>query len=100
MKCCEEQADNLVRGERISTSVHAPDPVRVAISDEAQIVRMLPQVSGAKRVVSGNRLGVDPAEQAIMASVERCDFACRPGQQVIETSSSHAEQSVMRKPQA
>lgn len=37
----QQEADDLVRGERIAASVHAADAVGVAVGHKAEVVRVL-----------------------------------------------------------
>ena len=92
----QQQADELMGREVISPPIHAPDAIRIPVSDKAEIVRVLLQPGGALRVILFHRLGVDAAEVWIVRGVKGRYFAARAGEQVGKTSGSDPEQSVMR----
>ena len=45
-KMMQEQADDLMRREGLAAAVHAPDPIGIAIRDQAKVVWMSPKPSG------------------------------------------------------
>ena len=87
----QQQTNKLVRRERVAAAVHAPDPVCIAIGDEANIVRMPSQESRAGTVVPGNGFGIETAERRIMLGIQRGDFARGSGEQLVETPGADAE---------
>ena len=73
----QQQANDLVRCERVAAAVHAAHAVGVAIGHKADVVRMAAEKFSAARVIFVNRLGIDAAEQHVVLPVERGDLAGR-----------------------
>ena len=59
----QQQANDLVRRQRIAATVHAAHAVGVAVRHEADVMRMRAQKFLAARVIFLNRFGIDAAEQ-------------------------------------
>src|SRR5262249_11469645 len=76
----QQQADQLVSGQRVATAIHTADAIRVPVGHEVDVMWMSVEISRARRVVLGNRLWVDAAEQWIVFGVERRDAAGRAAQ--------------------
>ena len=88
----EQQANDLVGGQRMAAAVHSANAVGVAVGHETEIVRMLFQIGGASSVIERDGLGIDSAEirdRALPFRVVTRQVV--PREQIIETARAHAE---------
>ena len=96
----QQQADDLVRCQIIAATVHAADPVGVAIGHQADVVRMFFEKRLAARIILQDRLGIDAAKKRVVIAIERGDLAGGAGEQLLETTRAHAKERVMRETQS
>ena len=98
-KMVQQQANELVGGEIIASSVHATHAVGVAIRHEANVVWVLLEERRAARIVLFHRFRIDAAEKHVVLAVQRRHSASRAREQFLEATRAHAEQRLVCKPQ-
>src|SRR5206468_7515098 len=91
-----QQTNQLMSRQIIAPSIHAAHAIRIAISNEADVVRMLFQKGRATRIVFLDRLRIDSAEKGVMLSIQGGNSASRAGEQLFEASCADTEEGVVR----
>ena len=95
-KMLEQQADDLMRRQRITPAIHAADTVGVAVRHQTDIVGMLLEIRRGRAVVLGNRLGIDSAKIRIVIAVQRRHPATGAREQLSKATRPDAEESIVR----
>src|SRR5262245_54453943 len=92
----EQQANNLVGGQRIAAAIHAANAVGIAVCDEANIVWMFSQIGLAAGVVFLDGFWIDAAEENVVRPVQCRNAAGSASQQLFEATGAHSEQRLVR----
>src|SRR5258708_6157868 len=95
----QQQANELMRRERVSPAVHTPNAVSITIGYQAYVMRVLSKKGGAAHIIGRDRLGVNAAKERVVLSIQRGDTASCAGQQLVEATRTDAEESLVGKAQ-